>query len=287
MTPRYAISATLVVLLIGALALIGWETDWGRAIGGTNDYASANKRAALDTKVLPQFALAPLSPAGSGYRETVERPLFIPTRRPAPAGNTTQMAMKKGQFRLAGTTVSAQVSVAYLIETSTNKTLRVNKGADVNGITLESVGANRVVLKQGDETEELFLRTSNSPKPPPPPPVAAAPGQNPGQTAGQPGGQVPGQAPGVPGNVAQAGQAPAGGPMPSFYPPGVNVQGGPPPGAAMGAPPMPSGMTNGGPQLPGGQNPNMNNPNNPATTPATVDPNNPAVRRRRFQNLPQ
>lgn len=280
MTPRYVISATLGALLTVSLALIGWETDWGRAIGGTSGYASVNKRASLDTRVLPQFALAPLFPSGSGYRETVERPLFIPTRRPAPVGNTTQMAMKKGQFRLTGTTVSEQVSVAYLFETSTNKTLRVNRGAEVNGITVESVSANRVVLKQGDETEELFLRTANSPKPPPPPPaVAAAPGQN------------AGQAPGIPSNVAQAGQVPAGAqmpaPMPSFAPPGVNVQAGLPPGAVMSAPPVPTGMSAGGPPLPGGQNPNMNSPTDPAATPATVDPNNPVVRRRRFQNLPQ
>ncbi len=280
MTPRYVISATLGALLTVSLALIGWETDWGRAIGGTSGYASVNKRASLDTRVLPQFALVPLFPSGSGYRETVERPLFIPTRRPAPVGNTTQMAMKKGQFRLAGTTVSEQMSVAYLFETSTNKTLRVNRGAEVNGITVESVSANRVVLKQGDETEELFLRTSSSPKPPPPPPVAAAPGQ--------PGGQTPGQAPGTSGNVLQAGQAPAPMPpaMPSFAPPGVNVQAGLPPGAAVGAPPMPTGMSAGGPLIPGGQAPNMNGPTDPAAAPA-VDPNNPVVRRRRFQNLPQ
>jgi hypothetical protein len=284
MMPRYAITSVLGVLLLAALAIIGWETDWGRAIGGTNGYAAANKRASLDTKVLPQFALAPMSPAGSGYSETVERPLFIPTRRPAPAGNTTQMAMKKGQFRLAGTTVSEQISVAYLFETGTNKTLRVNKGAEVNGITVDSVSANRVVLKQGDETEELFLRTSNSPKPPPPPPVAAGPGQSPGQAAGQ--------APSVPGAVAPAGQMPSPAqmpvPMPTFAPPSVNAQPGYPPGAAMSAPPLPTGMSAGGPPVPRAQNPNTNtnNPNDPAATPG-MDPNNPAVRRRRFQNLPQ
>jgi hypothetical protein len=277
---RFVITSVLALLLTGAVGLIGWETDWGRRLVGSDNRLQSTKRASLDTKILPAFALAPLSPSGTGYRETIERPLFIPTRRPAPVGNTTQMAMKKGQFRLAGTTVSEQMSVAYLFETSTNKTLRVNRGAEVNGITVESVSANRVVLKQGDETEELFLRTSSSPKPPPPPPVAAAPGQ--------PGGQTPGQAPGTSGNVLQAGQAPAPmpPPMPSFAPPGVNVQAGLPPGAAVGAPPMPTGMSAGGPLIPGGQAPNMNGPTDPAAAPA-VDPNNPVVRRRRFQNLPQ
>jgi hypothetical protein len=47
-------------------------------------------------------------------------------------------------------------------------------------------------------------------------------------------------------------------------------------------------MSAGGPPVPRAQNPNTNtnNPNDPAATPG-MDPNNPAVRRRRFQNLPQ
>jgi hypothetical protein len=49
---------------------------------------------------------------------------------------------------------------------------------------------------------------------------------------------------------------------------------------------MPTGMSAGGPLIPGGQAPNMNGPTDPAAAPA-VDPNNPVVRRRRFQNLPQ
>jgi hypothetical protein len=275
MAPRFVITGVLVAMLTLTVGVIGWETDWGRRFGGSENRLQSTKRAALDTKVLPPFALAPLSPAGTGYRETIERPLFIPTRRPAPAGSGTQMAMKKGQFRLAGTTVSENISVAYLFETANNKTHRINKGAEIYGMTVDAVSANRVVLKQGDETEELLLRTSTSPRPPPPPPVAAAtpPGQPP--QPGQPGQQVipaPATPPGMPA-AAVAG----------FAPPGVAVQGGVPPGVNPMAQTAPGVMNpNAGGPAPGAQN-----PTNPAAADAAQDPNQPAARRRRFQNLPQ
>lgn len=272
MSSRLALTTILGVLLAGTAAAIGFETDWGRAPMGGRTTGNTTKAPTLDTKVLPQFALAPLSPAGNGYRETVERPLFIPTRRPAPAGNSAQMAMKKGQFRLAGTTVSAEFSVAYLFETGTNKTYRVKKGADINGMTVESIFANRVVLKQGDETEELSLRTSNSPRPPPPPP----------QVAGAP--SAPGQQPGAPVIQAVAGAAPPqppASPMPGVAAPVATFQAGmaQAPGIVQGVAP-PGSRPPGAPAAAAMQS-------DDAAAPAPPDPNQAQQRRRRFQNLPQ
>lgn len=273
MSSRPALATVLCVLLAGTLAAIGFETDWGRSLMGGRSAGSNAKTPSLETKVLPRFALAPLSPTGSGYRETVERPLFIPTRRPAPAGNSAQMAMKKGQFRLAGTTVSEQVSVAYLFETGTNKTHRVNKGADINGMTVESVFANRVVLKQGDETEELSLRTASSPRLPPPPQQVAGASLAPGQ---QPGAPVP---------QAMAGAAPPqppAAPPPGFAPPGGTFQA----GMGQAAPPgMGQAVAPSGARPPGA--PAAAQDADPAAAPAAADPNQAQQRRRRFQNLPQ
>jgi hypothetical protein len=279
MPARYAISILLVTLITGAVALIAWETDWGQSLGGSSGRVQSTKRASLDTMVLPPFALPPLSPAGSGYRETVERPLFVATRRPAPAGSGTQVAMKKGQFRLAGTTVSEQSSVAFLFETSNNKTHRINKGADINGMTVASVSATSVVLKQGDETEELVLRTSASPKPPPPPVAAAqVSGQQPGQPPGQ--NMPPPGAAGGPGFAPPSANAQAG-----FAPPGMEPGGGSVPAVSAG--PMTMGQ---GPQPSTGMPPTAPpaiQPSNPVTNTPTQDPNQAAARRRRFQNLPQ
>ena len=268
MPTRYVLTTVLGVLLTGTAGVIGVETDWGRAWTGGQSSAAVKLSAPLDTNLLPPFALARLSPSGDGYRETVERPLFVPTRRPAPAGSGAQMAMKKGQYRLAGTTVSEHISVAYLFETGTSKTFRVNKGADINGMTVDSVSATRVVLKQGDDTEELTLRISTSPRTPPPPPQQVAGG------APLPPGQSHGASPqaGVGSHVAP----------PGFEPPGGSFQAGSSPAVA-GAPgsaPAPGVRVPGAPAA-AAQDANA------AATPAASDPNQPQQRRRRFQNLPQ
>jgi hypothetical protein len=268
---RYALTAVFGLGIAATLVGVGLETDWGRNWRGTNQYPAAPTRAPLDTRAVPAFQLPPLATA---YRETVERPLFIPTRRPAPAGSAAQAAMKKGQFRLAGTTVSENVSVAFLFETATNKTHRVNKGNDINGITVDMVAANRVVLKQGEETEELSLRTSQSPKPPPPPPPPAA---------GQPGAVA------LQGGPSQTQPGPQGVPLPgvpggNFGPPGTAGAGSGGPVAATGVSVMNPGAANAAAN--GAANAGANNSNANVNAPVT-DTAQPQQRRRRFQNLPQ
>ncbi len=266
MPSRHLLTVVLGSLLLVALAVVGWQTDWGRTWRGTTANATPNKAASFDTKILPAFALAPLSPSGSGYRETVERPLFVPTRRPAPAGSGAQGSMKKGQFRLAGTTVSEQLSVAYLFDPSANKTHRVNKGADFNGMTVESVTTNRVVLRQGDDTEELVLRTSTSPpRPPPAPQMAGAPGGSAVAAASEAAASM-GSPP-----IAMPGASP---PFPPGFGPGVS----PGAGSAAAAPSPP-------PVAPLARAPAVQNTDPTAQT--AQDPNQSPQRRRRFQNLPQ
>jgi general secretion pathway protein N len=271
MSRRYAVSAVIATATVATAGVIGWQTDWGRAFGDQDPDVAA-RRGTLDTTVLPAHKLAPLD---SEYKQIAERPLFVPTRRPAPPANSApQVVMKKGQFKLAGTTVGKDISVAYLVETASNKTHRVNMGNEINGIRVERVDASRVVLKQGEDTEELVLRTSQSPKLPPPPQVAAVPGQ------AVPAGGLPGVPGGNFGPPLQPGQVPPGQIMP-----GQMVQGQFPAGQSSGGPQMPvPGVTAGGTPLP---NPNQNpNANNPAATQAP-DPNAVQMRRRRFQNLPQ
>lgn len=275
---RHVLTTVLSAGIVAAIVALGLETDWGQRWQSRYYTAGNGTRAPIDMRTLPPFQLPPIA---SAYKETVERPLFVPTRRPSPAGMGAQVAMKKGQFRLAGTTVSEGLSVAYLFETSTNKTHRVNKGADINGITVDMVAANRVTLKQGEETEELSLRTSTSPKPPPPPPQAVAGG--PPGTPGAPG--VPGVAPGAP---PSGGPPLPGAPGGNFGPPVVaNAQdatGGPVagPGVATMTPQQAAAAARAAAaraaaaEANAAQNPSLTNEQLQAQQ-----------RRRRFQNLPQ
>jgi general secretion pathway protein N len=270
MMPRFAITALLGALLVATLGVLAWETDFGRALMG-REIEPPLRKASLDTNVLPAYQLGAMD---SVYRETVERPLFVPTRKPAPPSNATPVAvMKKGQFRLAGTTVNSTTSYVYLFETATNKTHRLAQGSQVNGIVVNSIEATRVVLKQGDDTEELRLVTLNSPR------VAAVAGQP--NMPGQPGMPMP------PGNIGVTGapQFPGAANLANNMPQPVTAGNMPIPSAS--AQPViqqqfPPGVASGGVPLQPGD------PSNPqAVPPNQPDPNSPAVRRRRFQNLPQ
>jgi general secretion pathway protein N len=264
---RHVLTTILTGALVAVTAVIAWETDFGQRLWGESTGQGVSAAASEAPKLLPAFKLGALE---TGYKETLERPLFVPTRRPAPAGAGTQTAMKKGQFRLAGTTVSEQVSVAYLYEIATNKTHRINKGSEISGMMLESVASNRVTLKQGEEIEELVLRTSTSPRPPPPPAQtagAAPPGAAPNPPGSPPSGTATAQAP--------AGVALPGMPGGNFGPPGQ--AGAPPAMAAAGAAQNPAMMAT----------PPNQSVNNPTAAQPTADPNQPQLRRRRFQNLPQ
>lgn len=258
MLRRYGVTAVLSVLLVGVAAVIGYEVDWGQGRSALavvpTKVAAQNPEQAL----LPTYVLPPIDPT---YKETVERPLFIPTRRPAPEGTALAAgSMKKGQYKLTGTSINSTMTVAYLVETASGKALRALKGAEVgpgSGIKVDKVEATRVILRQGDETEELTLRTAASPPRPATAVVAAPP------APGQPIVQQP-FGPGVPPQVG--GLPPTAAPVS-----GMNAV---PLGASVGA-----GAA--GAVKPASEASSLS----PAAQ--AVDPNAALQRRRRFQNLPQ
>ena len=252
---RNGLTALLSLCALASLAVIGYETEWGHSLRSTAT-ASTGARKAEMVATLPAFTLTPLE---TGYRESGERPLFLPTRRPVLAVAVSQVVMKKGQFKLTGTSVAPDMSVAYMQEVSSGKTIRVTKGQEINGIKLEIVESARVVLKQGDDSEELTLRTAASPPKPPP----AAP----------PGAVVAGQSGSVPATS---------GPAAAFMPGGAPVAQTPlPAGSAATTPPAApqqmaiSILRSAAPVAA----PNANE--------APADSNPAAQRRRRFQNAPQ
>ena len=252
---RHGLSALIGGLAVGLLGVIGYETQWGSSLRPVPAIAVVQAAKGSDTSLLPAFELPPVDVA---FKETAEHPLFLPLRRPVPlVTGAAQPLMKKGQFRLAGTVVNQEMPYAFLVEISTGKGLRVARGSEIvsTGISVSVVDAARVVLKQGDETEELSLRTSSSP----PAPIVAAPGMPGAQIPGvaqrpPPSGVVVGGIPTMPGVAANV-------PVPAAAPgPGMAV----PPGFVQAAP-------------------------GTATNPAQVNPADAAAaqRRRRFPTAPQ
>jgi hypothetical protein len=124
---------------------------------------------------LPEYAIV-----GTGNTEMIQRTLFNPTRRPAPAAvEASAGRLQRGQFALTGTLIIDGKSTAYLREVAGNKPRRVLAGDKVNGMLVAEVKPDRVRLTLGDESEELVLKIAANPRPTAPPPgvpTAAAAG---------------------------------------------------------------------------------------------------------------
>ena len=123
------------------LALIGWETDWGRELTRAPAVPDVAAPAPVTLALLPDYRV---QDGAESRQQTVERPVFVPTRRPAPpAVSTAQEAakprMQKGQFVLTGTAVVEQKSIAFLRESTGGKSRSVRVGETINGLLVAEV----------------------------------------------------------------------------------------------------------------------------------------------------
>jgi hypothetical protein len=183
---------------LGAVAaLIGWETDWGRGLTRAPVVPDVAAPAPVTLALLPDYRV---EDDAASRQQTVERPVFVPTRRPAPpavpAGQeAAKPRMQKGQFVLTGTAVVEQKSIAFLRESAGGKSRSVRVGETINGLLVAEVRPDRVRLTMGDDSEELVLkvaagpRTTTQPAPPTAPGAPQAPGA---PTAGRAGGPAAG-----------------------------------------------------------------------------------------------
>ena len=149
--PLIALLAALVVLLA---IIVGVELGFGTRLRSAVE--SAPRKAPLaEAKLLPPIAAVVPEEA---YPETIGRPLFTPTRRPAPeAPVAAQKAFKRDQFVLQGVIVVGDNRVAMLREKASGRIHRVERGKEVNGITVFEIEPESVTLGEGGERETLAL----------------------------------------------------------------------------------------------------------------------------------
>ena len=194
----------LVVALSGVVALllvaVGLEAGFGSSLHGTMARAPARRAVPFEAKLLPSLAA---SQPERLYPETTARPLFIPTRRPAPEAPAPG-TFKSGQFILQGVTIVGDNRIAMLREKASGKVHRVEKGKEINGVKVAEISPESVTLTQGAEQEVLPLLVL---KPEHVPAVAASIGPfssstpgagRVGALGGQPTGLVPKAAPAGP-----------------------------------------------------------------------------------------
>ncbi len=163
--PILGVLSALVILLA---VVIGAEGEFGASVGSVIRPGAASRAVATDAKLLPPIiAIAP----EVAYPETTARPVFTPTRRPAPeAPAAAQSTFQKGQFVLQGVIVVGSDRVAMLREKSSGRIIRIERGKEVNGIKVVEIQPETVTLSLGSEEEMLSLSVQ---KPAPGSPAAA------------------------------------------------------------------------------------------------------------------
>lgn len=148
-----AIAAVVLAAVIAAEAMLGAQR--------TPPAAGSRHAAPAEAKLLPPMVVAS---AEQAYPETTARPLFIPTRRPAPdAPAGAKNSFQKGQFVLQGVIAVGSDKVAMLKEKSNGKIHRVQLGTDVNGIKVAEIDPEQVTLTLGADREVLPLLVQKAP----------------------------------------------------------------------------------------------------------------------------
>jgi len=162
---RQPLAISLAVLAAVLLVAIGLEVGFGTGLQSALSTASPKKAASSEAKLLPPvIATAP----EQAYPETAARPLFTPTRRPAPeAASTAQTAFKRDQFTLQGVIVVGDNRVAMLREKASGRIHRVELGGEVNGVKVVEIQPEVVTLGSGSEREQLSLMVAKQAGAPP------------------------------------------------------------------------------------------------------------------------
>jgi hypothetical protein len=197
-----------VVPMLALFALLGIETDWGGQLNRVPEAPQVIEPKPVAPVLLPEYRI---EGGVASLNETVDRTLFNPTRRPAPAATASGEAERKfqsGQFILTGTTLAGDRSIAFLKEVAGGKARTVRKGDKINGMLVAEVLPDRVRFTTGGESEELMLKVAPGPKTT----VAAAPpapeGAAPARAGALSGRRSAAQAAAARGAAAGEGQAP-------------------------------------------------------------------------------
>jgi hypothetical protein len=232
---RHPLVIALAALAAILAAVIAAEMGLGASLRAQVTGTPEKRAAPFEAKLLPPQQLAQ---AEQLYPEVAARPLFTPTRRPAPAA-APPSTYTPGQFVLQGVIVAGATKTAMLREKSSGRIHRVETGREINGIKIAEIDREAVTLTQGNDREVLTLQVLKAGAVPN---VGAA---NPAAAAGPFGPSAPLGGPAAaaaPGQAAQSGvpvPPPLPAPTPGMIPNAPNPLAAPAPGTN----PAPSAVT--------------------------------------------
>ncbi len=156
----------------GLVVAIGNVIEWGDTLHLPVPAPAVQPPASVDLSLPPDYRLPDRE---KNYAATLARPLFVASRREAPpVPPPPPPAMKKGQFQLLGTTITDELRTAMVREVANDKIRHVGLNQVINGLRVERIEADWIVLGQYDDREEVRLKIQPSPVVVPPAQAAGA-----------------------------------------------------------------------------------------------------------------
>lgn len=135
---------------VGMLVVIGTElASSGAGIAASAMAELGPKSIGRETQL--SFAMPPLS----AFSETVDRPLFSRTRRPAAHAGALPAS---SSFKLVAIVISAQDRHALLGFGQPRKIMRVAEEEDIGGWTVEAILPDKIIVRHADAREEVSAK---------------------------------------------------------------------------------------------------------------------------------
>lgn len=151
---RHPLAIALSVLAAILVAVIAAELGLGASLRAQVTGVPGKRAAPFEAKLLPPQQVAQ---AEQLYPEVAARPLFTPTRRPAPAA-VPPSTYTPGRFVLQGVIVAGNTRTAMLREKSSGRIHRAEVGREIDGIRVAQIDREGVTLTQGADREVLQLQ---------------------------------------------------------------------------------------------------------------------------------
>jgi len=159
----------LVAMGLGALLFLQWR-EWPPAPAPSA--IATGPQAIIESPPTP--AQLPPAPSPDDYASIVERPLFMPDRRPPPDEPEDQEPVPEELADLVGMDLTAVMITpatvsAWVRSAKSQQLVRLRVGDDFEGWSVAGIEPDRLLLERHGQSDELILRDyGNAPAPIPP-----------------------------------------------------------------------------------------------------------------------
>jgi type II secretory pathway component PulC len=153
--------------LIGC-GVLGWvilqELNAGPQPRSEQPQTQARAPATTPAPYIPQYEMPP----AQRFTEIIERPIFSPSRRPAPdAPVSIETVASQLELTLIGVIISDDQQIAIVSPKNGTDFVRLGAGDSYRGWTVAAIEADRVTFRRDDVEEKVQLTYERPPQPKP------------------------------------------------------------------------------------------------------------------------